>query len=277
MAGNCREVEPGIYRGSLCRSLDGWRTREVLEVTILLPDGTNLVDEGNREIGPGNIRWHNIVGRPDGSLLVPMYGSLKQDIVWFDDRTFAGYMKFPQEWPRQFKYRSWLLRSEDGGLNWHYYSTIAALPELGSEGFCEPSITNLSDGSLIALLRNGGDDDSPLWVCRSWDDGRTWSYPVCSTPTGNAPHIRQLPNGVLVCVYGRPNNRIGFDLTGTGLAWSHTVVAANCLGNDHIEIAVTGHDTLYCAYADDEFDVRGNRMPRKVRQKYGRHIRAERL
>ena len=277
MAVKCREVEDGVFEGRLCRSLDGWRTREVLDITIHIPDGTNLVDEGNRETGPGNIRGSNIVGLPDGALLMPMYGSLKQDIVWFDYRTFGGYLKYPQEWPRQFKYRSWLLRSDDGGLNWHYHSTIAALPELGDEGFCEPSLERLSDGSLIALLRNGGSDNGPLWVCRSWDDGLTWSYPVRTTPTGNAPHIRLLPNGVLACVYGRPDNRISFDLTGSGLAWSHTVVVSNCYGNAHIEMAVTGPDTLFCAYADDEYDAQGNRMPRKQRQKYGRHIRAERL
>jgi len=82
---------------------------------------------------------------------------------------------------------------------------------------------------------------------------------------------------VLACAYGRPDNRVSFDLTGSGLAWSHTVVAANCDGNNHIEIAVTGPDTLFCVYADDEFDAQVSRMPPKTRQMYGRHIRAERL
>ena len=274
----CRESSTGVYQARLCRSLDGWLTREVVNVTIHLKDGVNLVDEGNVEIGPGNIRGNNIVGLPDGSLLAPMYGSLKQDVVWFDTRTLGGYLKYPQAWPRQFKYRSWLLRSEDGGLNWHYHSTIAAQPELGEEGFCEPNIALLADGSLIALLRNGGGDCGPLWVCRSWDGGKTWSYPsLTNTPTGNAPEILQMPNGVLACSYGRPGSRVSFDLTGTGLAWSHTVVAANCCSNNHIEIAVTGQDTLFCVYADDEVDVNGNRMPSKMRQKYGRHIKVERL
>ena len=223
-------------------------------------------------------RATGIIRLVDGSLLVPMYGGLKQDIVWFDLRMFGGYLKYPQEWPRQFKYRSWLLRSEDGGLNWHYHSTIAAQPEMGDEGFSEPNIACLADGSLIALLRNGGGDEAPLWMCRSWDDGRTWSYPVLTnTPTGNFPQILQMPNGVLACSYGRPGNRVSFDLSGSGLAWSHTLVAANCFGNNHIEIAVTGHDSLYCVYADDEFDVHGNRIPSKMRQMYGRHIKVERL
>jgi len=278
MSSKCCEISPGLYQAPLCRSLDGWRTREVLDVTVHLEEGTNLVDEGNIESGPGSIMGNNIVGLPDGTLLVPMYGSLKQDIVWFDLRMFGGYLKYPQEWPRQFKYRSWLLRSEDGGLNWHYHSTIAALPELGDEGFCEPNITRLADGSLIAVVRNGGGPDNPLWICRSQDGGKTWAYPVrTNTPTGNFPQIVPMPNGVLACAYGRPDNRISFDLTGSGLAWSHTVVAANCYGNDHIEIAITGPDMLYCVYADDERDAQGNRMPRKMRQMYGRHIKVERL
>ena len=274
----CSRVGEGTFRGRLCRSLDGWLTREVVDVTIHLEQGADLVDEGNVETGPGNIRGNNIVGLPDGTLLVAMYGSLRQDVVWFDLRMFGGYLKYPQHWPRQYKYRSWLMRSEDGGLSWHFHGTIAALPELGDEGFGEPNIALLADGSLMALLRNGGGDFAPLWMSRSWDGGRTWSYPVpTNTPTGNAPQIRQLPNGVLACAYGRPDNRVSFDLTGSGLAWSHTVVASTCWGNRHVEFVVTDPDTLYCAYADDEFDVRGNRMPSKVRQMYGRRIRVERL
>lgn len=274
----CQESKRGVYQARLCRSLDGWLTREVIDVTIYLKDGTNLVDEGNVETGPGSIRGNNIIGLPDGTLLVPMYGSLQQDVVWFDLRMFGGYLKYPQSWPRQFKYRSWVLRSEDGGLTWHYHGTIAALPELGDEGFCEPNIAVLQDGSIIAILRNGGGDEGPLWTCRSWDGGKTWSYPVVTnTPTGNAPQIAELPNGVLACAYGRPGNRVSFDLTASGLAWSHTVQVSNCYGNDHIEIAVTGPDSLFCAYADDEFDIAGNPMPSKMRQKYGRHIKVERL
>ena len=125
------------------------------------------------------------------------------------------------------------------------------------------------------MLRNG---DGPLSACRSWDGAKTWSYPVrTNIPIGKVPDILQMPNGVLACAYGRPNRHVSFDLTGSGLAWSHTVVVGNCYGNAHTEIAVTGHDTLYCVYVDDEYDIQGNRMPSKMRQMYGRHIRAERI
>ena len=277
MAGKGWPIGDGLFQSRLCRSTDGWQTRQVLDVTIHLEQGADLVDEGNVESGPGSLRGLNIVGLPDGSLVVPMYGGFKQDIVWFDFR-MNGYLKYPQAWPRQFKYRSWLMRSEDGGLNWHYHSTIAALPELGVEGFGEPNVTLLADGSLMAVLRNGGGEDAPVWMARSHDGGRTWSYPVrTNIAAGNSPQIELLPNGALACAYGRPDSRVSFDLTGSGLAWSHTVVASTCTGNRHVEIAVTGPDTLYCVYADDEFDVHGDRMPSKMRQMYGRRVRAERL
>ena len=277
LARKCAPVRPGVFRTRLCRSLDGWRTREVLDVAVHMEEGCNPVDENNEELGPGMIMGNNIVGLPDGALLVPVYAYLKPDVVWRDFR-MQGYLKYPQAWARRFKNRSWVLRSEDGGRNWHYLATIAALPELGEEGFGEPCLTVLADGSVMAVLRNGGGADGPVWMSRSHDGGKTWSYPLrTSTPTGNSPKIVQMPHGVLACSYGRPDNRVSFDVTGSGLAWSHTVVVANCYGNDHVEIAVTGPDTLYCVYADDEFDVHGRRMPSKLRQMYGRHIRVERL
>ena len=62
---------------------------------------------------------------------------------------FGGYLKYPHQWPRQFKYRSWVRRSEDGGLNWHHQGTIEALPDLGDEGFCEPNIAVLQDEETV--------------------------------------------------------------------------------------------------------------------------------
>ena len=278
LAEKCTEVEPGVYRGRLCRSLDGWKTREVAHVTIRIPDGTNLVDEANQETGPGCIMGLNIVCLPNGDLLVPMYASLRQDVVWFDLRTFGGFLKYPQQWPRQFKYRSWLLRSTDGGLHWDYLSTIAAFPELGDEGPCEPNIELLPDGTLLAVLRNGGGDTGPLWISSSDDGGETWSCPVRTILTGNYPSLVYLSNGVLACTYGRPNKRVSFDLTGTGLAWSHTVVLSNCRGNDHVEACETAPGELFCVWEGDEYDGDGRRLgPHAGLQYYGARVRTQRL
>jgi hypothetical protein len=218
----------------------------------------------------------NIVGLANGDLLVPMYGSLKQDIVWFDMRVIGGFLKYPQQWERQFKYRSWLLRSQDGGLTWHYLSTIAGAPELGDEGPCEPNIELMPDGSLLAVLRNGGGITGPLWISRSRDNGCSWSVPVRTTPTGNFPSLIQMSNGVLACLYGRPNNRVSFDVTSTGLAWSHTVVLFNGRGNDHVEGAEIAPGELFCVYEDDEFDCHGQPLVGD-RQWYGVRVSTERL
>ncbi len=273
----CTELKPGVYLGKLCRSTDGWSSRETLDTTIYLPDGTNLVDEANRETGPGIIMGTNIVGLPNGELLVPMYGSLKQDVVWFDYRVFGGYLKYPQQWPRQFKYRSWVLRSQDGGKTWSYLSTIAALPELGDEGFCEPNLELADDGTLLAVLRNGGGLKSPLSISRSQDNGVSWSYPVRTTLTGNYPSLLQMSNGILACVYGRPNNRVSFDLTGTGLGWSHTVVLFNGRSNDHVEAAEIAPGELFCVFEDNEYDASGQRLPNGMRQWYGVRVKTQQL
>ena len=100
---------------------------------------------------------------------------------------------------------------------------------------------------------------------------------VTNTPTGNAPQIEQLPNGVLTCAYGRPGDRVSFDLTGSGLAWSHTVILANCRGNDHVEAAEIDPGELLCVYEDDEKDRDGWPMATGQRQWYGVRIRTEKL
>ena len=239
-------------------------------MTINIPDGVNLVDEANIESGPGIIIGpeHRCLcqRRSAGAHVRQSQGTMSSG------STFAvsgGYLKYPQQWPRQFKYRSWLLRSQDGGRSWHYFSTIAAFPELGDEGPCEPNITLMPDGSLLAVLRNGGGDTGPLWISRSRDNGRTWSVPVRTTVTGNYPSLVPLSNGVLACLYGRPNNRVSFDRTGSGLAWSHTVVLFNGRGNDHVEGAELSPGQLFCVYEDNEFDPDGHPLANGLRQWYG--------
>ena len=270
-------VEPGVYKGRLCRSIDGWRTRQVLETTITIPEGADLVGESNLPLGAGIIMGLNIIGLDNGDLLAPMYGGLKSDVVWFDDRRFGGYLKYPQEWPNQYKYRSWVIRSQDGGKTWHYLSTIAAFPELGDEGFAEPGIVRLANGTLLAVLRNGGGPDRPFWVCRSTDGGQSWSCPIRTTVTGNYPSLVAMSNGVLACIFGRPDNRVGFDLTQTGLAWSHSIVLYNGPGNEHVEGTEIAPGELYCVYEDNEYDCSGNRLTNGTRQWYGVRVKAEKL
>ena len=98
---------------------------------------------------------------------------------------------------------------------------------------------------------------------------------VLSAPT---PHLRlegsamgTLVGGVLMALW------LWSILTGSGLAWSHTVMVANCRSLNHIEMAVMGPDELYCVYEDNEHDAEGRRLERGMPQLYGRRIKAERL
>ena len=83
---------------------------------------------------------------PDGSLLATFYG-------WFegDESPVPGQKD-------SFRYRTWLMRSDDRGRHWDYHATVAYDPQIGTEGYCEPVMRRLPDGSLICLLRTGGDN-----------------------------------------------------------------------------------------------------------------------
>ncbi|MFA5864710.1 MAG: hypothetical protein WC975_08475, partial [Phycisphaerae bacterium] len=95
--------------------------------------------------------------------------------------------------------------------------------------------------------------------------------------TGNYPSLVAMSNGVLACIFGRPDNRVGFDLTQTGLAWSHSIVLYNGPGNEHVEGTEIAPGELYCVYEDNEYDCSGNRLTNGTRQWYGVRVKAEKL
>ena len=81
-----------------------------------------------------------MVQLPNGDVLTPTYSSFKGD--------------------SSHGLRAYLLRSQDRGHTGHYYATIANEPtDLNPEfpgqyvGTCEPSITLLTDGRMLAIVR----------------------------------------------------------------------------------------------------------------------------
>ena len=154
-----------------------------------------------------------IVQLDNGDLLGTMYGELEGDGGW---------------------YRAMLLQSTDQGQSWQYRSTIAYSatdpdPELpgGFCGFCEPSITLLANGQLLAMLRTQGShlgpDYRPMYVSWSDDLGLTWTEPEpteLDLPLLNVwPTLQTLDNGVVVCAYGRPGVHVAFSKD-HGHTWS---------------------------------------------------------
>jgi hypothetical protein len=195
-------------KDTLLEISDGWNVithRRWIHVT--LPESPIMHDVDRSNGGTlaqmPAVSFHGcILPSQDGGLLVPMYGKFDGD-------------KF---------YRSLLMKSMDGGLNWSYLSTIAKvdqpLPGMGDEGFNEPGLARLADGRLICLLRTGF--DGLMYETWSKDDGKTWDPPISSGMKGVDPQLRLLSNGALALTTGRPGPvSITFSLDGTGKDWSH--------------------------------------------------------
>ena len=140
----------------------------------------------------GFVFHRSILTMPDGSLRATMYGN------------FVGDSKFRSIW----------VRSDDGGANWTFVSTIAYSSTVGSEGFCEPVVVRAADGSLLVVMRTGS-TSYPLYQARSTDGGLTWSQPTTlpgMDPTQTLsvdPDLTLMANGTLVLSYaaGNPDSR----------------------------------------------------------------------
>jgi sialidase-1 len=133
-----------------------------------------------------------ILELPDGTLLMPLSGTR---------RTIS--QRLPND---DDAFRSYLLRSDDRGDTWYYYSTIALDPA-GILNLWEPAITRLPSGRIVALLRSdyvhmiappGGE----LYSCHSDDDGASWSIPHRTILWGYPADMIAVSEGGVLAAYG---------------------------------------------------------------------------
>ena len=138
---------------------------------------------------PGSAVRGNIVEMPDGALLMPFYG-----VKRIGDLASSG-----------------LVRSDDRGETWRFFSEIACTPE---KNFLEPSLFRTRSGRLVSLMRTQSDFLKPgvdfestylnLHMAVSTDDGRTFGR-VTEVPSiwGSNPfHVLQLRSGRAFISYG---------------------------------------------------------------------------
>ena len=138
----------------------------------------------------GGVRG-NIVELPDGALLMPFYGSLQ-----------LGELS-----------RSGLIRSDDRGETWYYYS-LMALDNACQKNYLEANIYRTESGRLVGLYRTQTDYTLPgvkfddtylnLHISVSEDDGKTFG-PVEEIKGlwGSSPfHALRLKSGKVLLTYG---------------------------------------------------------------------------
>ncbi len=129
----------------------------------------------------------HIIELPDGGLLMTLDG-----IISSEQEVGIG-----PETARCFS-----LRSDDGGDNWEYWSTVAYDPA-GIIHFMEPGMTRLRDGKLVCFLRtqHKPNRQDNFWFTWSNDDGITWTPPKRTSLWGYPAEVLQLKDGRVVVVY----------------------------------------------------------------------------
>ena len=133
---------------------------------------------------------------------------------------------------REGEDRIYILKSEDSGRTWDYVSNLAAddhiLRKKGCEGFCEPTMTVMPDGSFLMVMRMGTSAEpwippTPCYYTRSTDNGRTWSYPKVFDQMGVYPQLLTLGCGVTLSTYGRPKYHLRATADPSGKTWEAPV------------------------------------------------------
>jgi hypothetical protein len=179
--------------------------------------------------------WGDVHLANDGSLLAIVYPcSFEGDVACYRSTDFA---------------RSW---QAQGRIPYKPDLTIDPLARGRVHGFTEPGTVLLRDGTLLAVLRTtDGLGLGPMYLCRSADQGRSWSAPAVMSPTGVMPRLLQLGNGVIVLSSGRPGVDLRFCFDGKGATWTDPQPLVP-LTSDDVQADSCGYTSLI-ALDDDSF------------------------
>ncbi len=112
-----------------------------------------------------------------------------------------------------------LMVSTDNGRSFQRRAVVAVDRE-GRDLYGEPQLAPTTDGRLLCAIRKTDQEQKPMVLCWSSDNGHTWTAPQEAAPFGVWPCIQLLDCGALALSYGRPGVRLCIDKTGTGEHWS---------------------------------------------------------
>ena len=144
---------------------------------------------------------------PDGGLLLPMYGRI-QDFHFFG----------PGETTRAF-----FVRSDDGGQNWEYYSTIAFDPAY-INAFSEASCLRLRDGRIVCIMRSHimpTKRPDNMYMAVSDDDGHTFAPLKRLNVWGYPTQMINLQDGRVLMTFGYRRGEFGVKalVSEDGVTW----------------------------------------------------------
>ena len=135
-------------------------------------------------------------------------------------------------------------------------------PKAGQEGYCEGGLLRLPNGDILCAMRTGGRPGvtpTPLCLSRSTDEGKTWSRPAPIADRGVWPNLAVLPNGIVGCTSGRPDNRVVFSAD-NGQTWTPPLRYSEGIWgrtSSYDSIMPVGRDTFLVVYDRDEEDDNG--------------------
>lgn len=138
-------------------------------------------------------------------------------------------------------YSTYIFSSADNGRTWDFLSQLTTFGSsiAFSEGLCEPNLNVMPDGSVMILMRSGG-DSKPCYWARSKDNCKTWSVVKKFDEIGVLPQMVTLDCGVSIATYGRPYMRIRATADPTGRTWHDPQT---------FDLA-SGEDQTSCYYTD---------------------------
>ena len=161
----------------------------------------------------------------DGDLYYPLY--TRGNDCFADSREEALH-------PYARNSAVYFFKSTDNGRTWDLISQV--LPDAVSQGFYEPEMTVLPDGSFFMLMRTG--NSTPCYFVRSTDKGVTWSEPEAFDYIGVMPQLCTLGCGVTLASYGRPTMRFAATADPAGTDWVQ------------IDFPMSGGPNQSCYYTD---------------------------